>query len=158
MNPENLLLEKVELDYMKELAALISRSPRAVKRFVNVYRLMRAAVLREDLEGFVGSESTPGTHRQVLWLLSLVIGTPAVFDHIQAQDENIPFQKFLQDLENAEAKVLPFTATSEWAKMKPFLTDLGNYYGHHLTFMEFRAWAAEVGRYSFRVGRIETEG
>ncbi len=36
MNPENLLLEKVELDYMKELAALISRSPRAVKRFVSL--------------------------------------------------------------------------------------------------------------------------
>ena len=76
-HPAHLQITKWESDFMKELHCLIP-SPRATKRFVNIYRLIRASVDIDDevkLREFVGDE-TQGAYRAVLLLLAILTGYP----------------------------------------------------------------------------------
>jgi hypothetical protein len=59
---------------MKSVSRLIA-SPRAAKRFINVYRLLRVSVSESQREDFVGDPSR-GQHRPVLLLLAILIGYP----------------------------------------------------------------------------------
>jgi hypothetical protein len=76
-NPEHLQIKSWERSFMKQLHLLIP-SPRATKRFVNVYRLIRASVdvdERLELEDFTGDENQ-GKYRAVLLLLAILTGYP----------------------------------------------------------------------------------
>ena len=61
---------------MKLLHELIP-SPRAGKRFVNIYRLIRASVGDRDRSLFVGDAAKGGEHRCALLLLAMLTGYPA---------------------------------------------------------------------------------
>ncbi|MDQ1708527.1 MAG: hypothetical protein QOJ88_1738 [Pyrinomonadaceae bacterium] len=76
-HPAHLQIKSWERTYMKQLHQLIP-SPRATKRFINVYRLMRAAVDIDErlvLDEFTGDE-TQGSYRPVLLLLAILTGYP----------------------------------------------------------------------------------
>lgn len=64
----------------------LTRTPRAAKKLVNLYRLARIGVEPGDLAAFVGTEAIPGEHQPVQILLALLVGSPdqaaAVFRHI----------------------------------------------------------------------------
>ncbi|MEM1055572.1 MAG: hypothetical protein AAGI52_08590, partial [Bacteroidota bacterium] len=72
-----------EAEFAAGLHGLI-RTPRAVKRFTNVYRLLKAPVgsrmtlpgggTLEDLATFEGSKDAPGTFRVPMVLLALSVG------------------------------------------------------------------------------------
>ncbi len=75
--PPHLVIEPWEQAFMKELHDLIP-TPRAVKRFVNVYRLLRAQAAAErarELE--LCGDPAGGEHRAVMLLLALLIGFPS---------------------------------------------------------------------------------
>jgi hypothetical protein len=72
---ERLQLQDWESAYMKRLFPLI-RSPRAAKRFVNVYRLLRGITSGERRGLLIGDEERGG-YRSVLLLLAMVTGYPA---------------------------------------------------------------------------------
>lgn len=76
-HPAHLQITKWESDFMKKLHCLIP-SPRATKRFVNIYRLIRASVDIDDesqLKEFVGDKGQ-GQYRAVLLLLAILTGYP----------------------------------------------------------------------------------
>ncbi len=75
--PDHLLIHPWEQNFMKQLHELIP-SPRATKRFINIYRLIRASVDLDDkirLEDFTGAEGE-GKYRPVLLLLGILTGYP----------------------------------------------------------------------------------
>ena len=59
---------------MEELMPLTGRSPRALKRYVNVYRLIK--VRWPDTADFMLEEPPIAPYRAVLFLLALAIGAP----------------------------------------------------------------------------------
>jgi hypothetical protein len=76
-HPAHLQIKEWESEFMKKLHCLIP-SPRATKRFVNIYRLIRASVDIDDevkLNEFVG-DKTQGEYRAVLLLLAILTGYP----------------------------------------------------------------------------------
>jgi hypothetical protein len=77
MNPERLKLRQWEVNDLKRLAKLF-HTPRAAKRFVNTYRLIRVGIPEADLTEFIGSASTPGRYRIAQMLLAIVCGYPNV--------------------------------------------------------------------------------
>ncbi|MET8101530.1 P-loop NTPase fold protein [Streptomyces sp. NPDC005236] len=83
--PVQLQLEEVEIAFMSRMGGL-TRTPRAAKKLVNLYRLARIGVDSGDLATFVGTETTPGEHQAVQILLALLVGSPdqaaTVFRHI----------------------------------------------------------------------------
>ena len=52
------------------------RTPRSIKRFVNIYRLYKAALSPQALGRFLGTADRPGNFRAVQVLLALVTGVP----------------------------------------------------------------------------------
>jgi hypothetical protein len=73
---EALQISQAELDFMDKVAPLMPRTPRSVKRFVNIYRLYKAALSTPALARFLGTPEHAGNYRAVQILLALVIGTP----------------------------------------------------------------------------------
>ena len=69
---ERLVLSEWEQRDLERLSALF-RAPRAVKRFLNTYRFLRASLLPTERDSFVGSVDHPGEYRVVLVLLSVVV-------------------------------------------------------------------------------------
>ncbi len=65
-----------ELESMSDVASLLTRSPRAAKRFVNSFRLIKAA-LDPEIGGL-----EPVQARTVILLLAVVTGAPAVFRNL----------------------------------------------------------------------------
>jgi hypothetical protein len=75
--PVHLLINTWEQNFMKELHELVP-SPRATKRFINIYRLIRASVDLDEklqLDEFTGKEGQ-GKYRPVLMLLAILTGYP----------------------------------------------------------------------------------
>lgn len=70
---DRLLIREWELEDMRRLAPLF-RTPRAVKRFVNTYRILRAGVRTHELAHFEGARGSPGTYRAAQLLLAVMVG------------------------------------------------------------------------------------
>jgi hypothetical protein len=68
-----LQLQAHEVETMKALGPLFD-TPRAVKRFVNLYRILRATLRSADLAAFVGCPDQPGQYVAVQVLLAIVTG------------------------------------------------------------------------------------
>jgi hypothetical protein len=77
LNPEGLQIEPEELQFIKRLSPMIG-TPRAAKRLVNTYRLIRTAIGPEDLDRLLGRHGGPAEHPVALVLLGILIGYPAI--------------------------------------------------------------------------------
>lgn len=84
---EALRITEAELIFMDKVAPLMPRTPRSVKRFVNIYRLYKATLSPLALARFLGTPAKPGNFKSVQVLLALVTGTPRlaqrVFEELQ---------------------------------------------------------------------------
>jgi hypothetical protein len=72
--PEHLNISKTERDFMKELHEFIP-SPRAGKRFINIYRLLRASVKERERVAFLGDKQG-GPYQAPMTLLAILTGYP----------------------------------------------------------------------------------
>lgn len=72
--PEALRLSDAELADMQTLAPVIGRSPRATKRFVNSYRLLKASLTPKETAALAAGDA--GAGRAPMFLLAVVTGLP----------------------------------------------------------------------------------
>jgi hypothetical protein len=77
-----LTITEAELSFMHRVAPLMPRTPRSVKRFVNIYRLYKTALSPDGLASFLGKPAQPGNFRAVQVLLALVTGTPRLAQRV----------------------------------------------------------------------------
>ncbi len=139
LNPEQLEFTDWEKQDMDLLAPLF-RAPRAVKRFVNIYRLLRVGLDPEELakseeqpSKFEGSAGQPGEYRVVLVLLAVVTGFPNLAPrflrrlHLWLPLENPPagwcsWDLFLNTLDlpfkNVEQAVARAVETGNWDELQ----------------------------------------
>jgi len=93
-------LENREIDFMEKLHPLIS-TPRATKRLVNIYKLIRVTVPDDDLKDFIDNRNT-AAFRPVLLLLGIVIGFPEqaieLFSKIRQADSSQTFWDFIESI------------------------------------------------------------
>jgi hypothetical protein len=75
IHDEALLIKPVETAFAEQLFTLLP-TPRATKRFSNIYRILKAPVGPTRLAAFEGSELAPGTFQVPMLLLALVVGMP----------------------------------------------------------------------------------
>ncbi|MCL4298023.1 MAG: hypothetical protein KJ077_19930 [Anaerolineae bacterium] len=76
LKPQGLDIEAIELEFMDELRSLLGETPRSVKRFVNVYRLIKAVSL-DQMAKFV-EDKPDADFKLVLFLLAVLTGLPAI--------------------------------------------------------------------------------
>src|SRR5262249_16001634 len=79
MSPSRVAVEDFELEFIKQLARLIP-SPRAAKRFTNIYRFIRASLSPEETEAFLAGGGAKAEFRVVLVLLAVLTGFPEQAD------------------------------------------------------------------------------
>ena len=75
---QSMRLEPFEIELITNLGPLAGKSPRAVKRMVNLYRLIRARILPTHLPSFLASgPSTSANFATVLFALACEVGLPS---------------------------------------------------------------------------------
>lgn len=134
-----LVLDIREIELVMNLARLVGRSPRAVKRFVNTYRLIRASVPVSDLKAFLGSAQAPGRHRLVLVLLGIAIGTPDKAEELERQIADLPPEVAIRGITKVD-----------WKSIAPDLAQLFAIPNIQWTVADLRQEMTRVNQYSFR--------
>jgi len=179
LTPESLEIVSTELAFMKELAGIVGRSPRVIKRYVNLYRLLKATLEQTEAPLAVGTPLVSGRptadgtplpavdcpplcdHEVVLFLLAIVTGLPdisrRVFETIR---EGANWNRAGLDPQRDLRWVLD-QLPDKAAGIRGAETDLERL-GAWLSGYQDGAWlavpldcldrrAGQVGRYSFRV-------
>jgi hypothetical protein len=142
-----LTLNKWETEDMKAMYPLIP-SPRAAKRFVNTYRLLRGMIDEYERPTFVAIGQPPSYHyRAALLMLGMLTGYPAettaiIDELLTTSGASEDWWTFLapQFLEHDALREHLETIKKEWTFVPPTPV--------------FRKWAPDVARFSFHSGRI----
>src|SRR5262249_20131605 len=127
-------------------------SPRAAKRFSNIYRLLKAPLKAEELRQFEGTDTQPGDFRAAMVLLAVLTGFPdsasAVFASIV---ENRHTGLAPRDLfaEPAKCGVLP---GDRERFQKSFARLLSSGLPDQLK--PFAEWLPQVARFSFAAAKV----
>ena len=166
--PEHLRIEEWERTSMKRLFWLIP-SPRAAKRFVNIYRLLRASVPDEKRTAFVG-DTERGEHRVALLLLAIEMGYPTeaadILRELLKQDKARMWWEFIDEFEtqhtveteldqedNAQKKLSEAEAQN-FRQLFKNLREVRELIPNDQSCADFIYWAPQVARYSFQSGRV----
>lgn len=151
IHEEALIVKDIEATFAERLYRLIP-SPRAAKRFSNIYRILKAPTTPEQLPAFEGTEQFPGTFQVPMLLLAILIGMPAeaavlfprLYEHVSAGND--PSEGFatleLPDISENKVRLLRQRADEIMSdKNFPQSSDL------------FVYWLPRVSRFSFEIGR-----
>lgn len=156
LNPKSLNLRERELKFMEALAPILGRSPRSVKRFINIYRLIKVGLSPQEHVEFIKVKSPISQYQAVMILLAIETGFPklsakllsALLDDIehanQARQLGVELSKFGK--ENPEDQEVV-------DRLLPCLAPIENIKRDDLEFVHFTIWAPLISRYSFNTER-----
>jgi hypothetical protein len=93
-------LEKGEIDVLASsvIGLIASKSPRSVKRLVNIYRIVRARLSEAELEEFLGQDSKPPLYPIVALLAAVETG-----QSVEVADDLYDALKLLDGRERLDA-------------------------------------------------------
>lgn len=156
LQPQNLMIDRKEYDAIQELTRIMGRSPRIVKRFINLYRFIRARVIDEELAAYVGNEENPGDYHAVLILLAVVNGVPDVaqefLQEVFKRKKNEPLQKFVYYMMDNYAT----SSHSGWQRVIEDLSSYARDQGQKLNMEPLIQWAPYIARFSFELETART--
>lgn len=105
--PESISLDEAEMRAIPALAPLLTRSPRALKRYVNTYYLLKTLVAADDLE-------------VARVLLAIAIGRPELgerlFDAITVAEATHLLGALVDDLSPVDKDWIALTTEAGWSK------------------------------------------
>jgi len=120
----DLTITKDERDYMKKLTEVLGRSPRALKRFVNVYRLIKAGLEEHELQAFTRPRLPLSDFQVVLFLLAVDTGAPLAarlfFETIEARTTGIDIVSCEWLVSEIDRKVTT-QAGADWNRLRLWL-------------------------------------
>jgi KAP-like P-loop domain-containing protein/lipase (class 3)/lamin tail-like protein len=169
LSPQKLVIAEAETDFMALLYDLIP-TPRAAKRFINIYRFLRAKLNETELPSFLGNSQEKGEFTAVMILLGMLTGfqgiTPYVFRKILDSDKNSDWQKLVESLfpypdydsqsEKYHNGLLPNiskASATEWKRLYRALSELQKTQKPINRLETYQKWAPQVARFSFRLGK-----
>lgn len=150
---EALIIREVESQFAGRLHRFIP-TPRAAKRFANIYRLLKAPVGRDQLQRHEGTIEIPGEFRLPMLLLALLIGHP--------DEAALLFPQFLA---RAREMKLDFWAcdepnpgeTPEISELREEIAGIAGEWGFPNDPQLVTAWLPKVARFSFVTARLAAE-
>jgi len=152
IHEEALTIREWERKFAGRLFQIIP-TPRAVKRFSNVYRILKAPVPSSRLQLFEGTGELLGEFQVPMFLLAILIGSPAeavaIFPELQKRTRaNGGVSAVLHDL-GVLTKGSDDNLRTLQAKIRPIIDD--PQFPHDPELFEY--WIPRVARFSFDVGR-----
>jgi phospholipase C len=178
-DPEPLQLKQCEREFMWRFQPFIP-SPRATKRFVNVYRLLRASVSGSELSEFVRQDDT-GEYQVVQLLLALQTGYPEqameIIGDLIDQNPNGSWGTFLKEYrrrgtsakaspdrvdikapKRPTSQAAPRLPAASWQEFFQQLDRITPDFFASRSCNEFVKWGPRVARYSFQTARVLQTG
>ena len=149
-NPKSLKLTHHERDFIGKLARQAGQSPRTIKRFVNIYRLLRTTLTREDLAMLVGAQGKSNYYRSIIAQLAILTGAPNLADEFFKKLDLISDEATVTTLIvelKANAKI---TESNEWPVVESSLVKLSRIDGSPQMLADLRKFTNIVRRYSFK--------
>ena len=161
-NLESLQVGDFEINAIDALSPLLGRSPRALKRFVNLYRLIKAGLTKPEHDALIRrSENGLADYQAVLFLLAVDTGLPrlsrAVFDVLHAlrfapETSGLDMKGCIERLEQEGV-----AGTPDWATLRSWLSDPKHTNQDVPDWVRrLVTWAPRVARYSFQAALIES--
>jgi hypothetical protein len=169
LNPESLLLDVKEREAMVALSRVIGRTPRTLKRFVNIYRIIKAGLNDEQLDAFIGTGPSDAQYKAVLLLLSVAHGAPdvapAFFRELMRADLTTASDKqpitglraLLNKLSTREVAGVPRSVDKLWLELTEELVEVMSKDKDDIALEVLREWLPVVVRYTFQLGRLSEE-
>lgn len=171
LTPESLDIRRKELEAMKALAPVLGRSPRAVKRFTNTYRLLKAALEQADEPLSLEDGDPVGDYEAVMFLLAVVTGLPAIsrrfFTIVAGDDQRSAAPGEQQDTAQQERTLswalsrleagLSADGLADCDRLRRWLHTHAAGVWQNAPVAPFAKRAPQVARYSFRVERLQTQ-
>lgn len=151
LNPTGLEISEVERDFMHSIQSLLGRSPRSVKRFFNVYRLVksRAAPAAGD---FVCAEEL-ANYRIVMFLLAMVTGMPSISRELFRRFAAATAEETLEDVIKTVRDRVPATpeTDNDLERITAWLAADTHAAWRAAHPADWRPWATHVSRFSYRM-------
>jgi hypothetical protein len=151
IHDDAMVIKAVEANFAKTLYRFLP-SPRATKRFSNIYRILKAPTPPEQLQLFEGTEQVPGIFQVPMLLLAILIGMPreaaALFPNFYVRvaggDDPIEALATLDVLGVAKEKV---------ALLRERVSEIVSESSFPRSPELFANWLPRVSRFSFEIGR-----
>jgi hypothetical protein len=166
--PPGLEIIEPELRFMGELKPLLGATPRSVKRFVNVYWLMKSIALAQPRQQDFLNEGVFAEYKQVLFLLAVLTGLPAIEhaffaklcpDPVSGQPAPCKYETLSALVgalisEQAGPGTEPTAAWRDLNRLDKWVCEFDNGSWANLSVPMLSGWASEVARFSYRLERI----
>ncbi|MFC6160203.1 P-loop NTPase fold protein [Kribbella jiaozuonensis] len=114
-----------EVTFAQQLGPLVD-SPRAAKRLINTYRLIRATQHVGSRSRFLGVNRQPGEYQVVLTLLAVAAGYPTMVDRVLVALQDDAGKHGIHLWPDFVAALAPSTAASPTGRLVPSDLDLPN--------------------------------
>lgn len=134
LHPEGLRLRSVEKEFLERLTPMLE-TPRAIKKLVNLYRLLRLGVGEDRLDGFIGGEQG-GPYQAAALLLAALVGAPH------------EARTLLQGMATLESGV-DIAEAAPSPMLRELIVAIRKDMPVHGDAATYRQWAATVARYGF---------
>jgi hypothetical protein len=157
---------EAEKTFMSDLAPLLHRSPRALKRFVNVYRLIKVSLRPGEQEEYQDASMAPPRHEIVLFLLAVTVGMPVVsqafFDAIARATDDVPDEEpppgdlaalllGMQQATSPARKHAEIAYQADLLRLARWRDERAKTSPFNPTLAELGKWSRRVTRFSYRV-------
>ena len=130
LNPASLRFTEQEARFLEELLPLLETSPRVIKRYINIYRLIKSVA---GISGLASSEEEPDTFRCAMLLLALQTGSEsigptlvrAIAEYRSAASSDTPSQlaDMLELIDTGERYAAETTHLRQWLQQHPSLAE-----------------------------------
>jgi hypothetical protein len=171
MNPAGLETQDYEHEFMENLAPLLGQTPRSVKRFVNLYWLMKSIALSHS-RSFADPQSKSSEYKQVLLLLAILTGLPAIEVEFFKKIHQVELEHQVVSLVKSGARISPKkirdlvadlrkeleskaerseVTMEELARLDAWLAIPKNKHWQNLSLSQLDVWASQVKRFSYQM-------
>lgn len=156
---ESLEIVPAELDFMTKLAPVLGRSPRALKRFVNVYRLIKTGLGPHEERSFPQPGNPLGHYQAVLLLLAVDTGTPMLARNFFATVERGAIATPVNEVPHDIGWLMKemdqdwLEDTTGWQRLRGWLETHDEEVPADTRLAVLAPWTKRVARFSFEVGR-----
>lgn len=164
LSPASLLLDVNERNLMVALGTIIGKTPRTVKRFVNIYRIIKAGLDAKRLSAFMGTNGRKAEYPAVLVLLSVAHGqpevTPIFFQALKLEHQakaSLSLKTFLEKVSPVYPVVIDEDLIENWKYLIRQLLTFCDKQKTDISLQTLNKWLPVILRYTFQLGRLSAE-
>jgi hypothetical protein len=153
-NPVALTITDREVSFLEVVYPLVGRSPRSAKRFVNVYRVLKAGLDDSTLENWVGEGNGPYACHAAILLLAIVCGAPQSSSAVLGTLADCTNEQWAAVAAAVERAIEP-DAVDELRRWRECDSAYSMSNWVKVDAPMLKAWLPKVAQFSFRSGHLD---